>query len=65
MTRLSVPDMSCGHCKAAIEKALGEMDPAAKIVIDLPGRTVEVQSARPLPEILKALDEAGYPARAA
>lgn len=65
MTRLSVPDMSCGHCKATIEKTLGALDPAAKVSVDLPGRTVEVQSTRPLPEILAALDEAGYPAQAA
>jgi len=65
MTRLSVPDMSCGHCKAAIEQALGEMDPAASVKVDLPSRTIEVQSAKPLPEILAALDEAGYPAQAA
>ena len=33
--RLSVPDMSCGHCKAAVERAIAEKDATASVTVDL------------------------------
>ncbi|RMH48010.1 MAG: copper chaperone [Alphaproteobacteria bacterium] len=65
MIRLSVPDMSCNHCVATIEKALTELDPAAEVKCDLGDRTVVVSTAAPTDRILKALSEAGYEARPA
>ena len=35
MTRLSIPDMTCGHCKATVEKTVTGLDPAAKVAVDL------------------------------
>ena len=34
MTLLSVPDMSCGHCKASVEAALSALPGAAPITVD-------------------------------
>jgi copper chaperone len=62
MTTYSVPEMSCGHCKAAIEKAVSEADPKAAISVDLDHRTVSIDSALPQPAILGALNDAGYAA---
>lgn len=62
MTRLSVPDMSCGHCKASIEAAIARLDSAAGVKVDLAGRTVEVDSNTPAPALIAALDEIGFPA---
>ncbi len=62
MTTYSVPDMSCGHCKASIEKAVTGADPKAAIRVDLDKRTVDIESTLPQPAIIAALDEAGYPA---
>ena len=64
MTRLSVPDMNCGHCKMSVESAVARLDPAAKVRVDLPARIVEIDSATPAPALIKALDEIGFPASA-
>lgn len=60
--RLSIPDMSCGHCKAAVERAVSAADPAAVVVVDLEAHSAEVTTAAPLAKILAALDAEGYPA---
>ncbi|MDA3858588.1 MAG: heavy-metal-associated domain-containing protein [Roseovarius sp.] len=39
-----VPDMSCGHCTGAIEKAIKAIDPTAKVSCDLDAYNVEVES---------------------
>ncbi len=65
MTRLSVPDMSCGHCKASVEAALAAVPDAGAIHVDLVSRTVEVDGAAAISALLSALDAAGYPAHAA
>lgn len=62
MTTFSVPDMSCNHCKVAIETALGAVPQAGEVKVDLTNRKVEVTGPAPASELLKALDQAGYPA---
>ena len=62
MTRLSIPDMSCGHCKATVEAALAAVAETGEIRVDLATRTVEVDGKAALPALLSALDAAGYPA---
>lgn len=60
--RLSVPDMSCGHCKAAVERAIAAEDAAASVSVDLAAREVEVMTALPAAKVMAALAEEGYPA---
>jgi copper chaperone len=62
MTKLNVPDMTCGHCKAAVEKAVAGVDASAKVAVDLDTRTVEIDSNAGLATILAALKEEGYEA---
>lgn len=62
MTTLSVPDMSCGHCKATVESALGTVPQVSEVKVDLGTRKVEVIGTAPAAALLKALDDAGYPA---
>jgi copper chaperone len=45
MTKLNVPKMSCGHCKAAIEKAVADVDADARVSVDLENRTVSIESS--------------------
>jgi copper chaperone len=62
MTRLSVPDMSCGHCKAAVEAALIAIPNVGPVSVDLTLRQVEVAGEAPSAALIAALDQAGYPA---
>ena len=59
MTTLSVPDMSCGHCKASVEAALSPI--ASKVEVDLPARRVTAEGAPP-EALVKALEAIGFPA---
>jgi copper chaperone len=62
MTSLSIPAMSCGHCKATVTAALSAVPGVAAVEVDLAGRTAHVEGSAPLPSLLSALDAAGYPA---
>ena len=63
--KFHVPDMSCGHCTAAIEKALKTIDPDARVDTDLTSKTVTVASAKDAAALQTALEGAGYPATTA
>lgn len=65
MTRLNVPDMSCGHCKAAIEKAILGLDAKADIAVDLDARSVDITTAADMARVLDVLKAEGYPASVA
>lgn len=65
MTTFSIPDMSCGHCKATVENTIKSLDPAASLVFDMPARTVAVQSTAAIDAMRTALKAAGYAAAAA
>ena len=61
MYRFTLPDMSCGHCVAAITEALKAADAQARVEIDREARTAEVNSTLPRETLAAALTEAGYP----
>lgn len=60
---LSIPDMSCGHCKAAVTQALTALDPGAQVTVDLESRQVTLGSHCAESAVIAALDAAGYPAK--
>ena len=62
MTLLSVPDMSCGHCKASVEAALAPLPGMAPVEVDLTTRQVTV--AGPADQAFMALEAIGFPASA-
>jgi copper chaperone len=60
---LSVPDVSCDHCKMTIEAALGRMSGVGAAKVDIPAKTVSLsfdESAVSLDEIVDALSGVGY-----
>ena len=61
MTKFNVPDMSCGHCKAAIEKAVAAEDSAAKLEFDMEARSVVITSTLDDAALAKAMEAEGYP----
>ncbi len=62
MTRFNVPKMNCGHCTAAIEKSVKAADPTALLTFDLADRTVDIDSADDVSDLLAAIKEAGFAA---
>jgi copper chaperone len=60
MTKFNVPDMSCGHCKAAIEKAVGAADAAAALDFDMDERTVAITSGLDDAALIAAMKSEGY-----
>jgi copper chaperone len=65
MTTYSIPDMTCGHCRAAVEAAMRDLDPSATVAVDLESRTAEIASAAPEDAVRARLMQAGYPAQIA
>lgn len=62
MTTLTLPDMSCGHCKATVEKTIRALSPDAVMAFDMAARKVALQGAGDVGAIRTALAAAGYPA---
>ncbi|MBD3624968.1 MAG: heavy-metal-associated domain-containing protein [Rhodobacteraceae bacterium] len=60
MNSFNVPEMSCGHCTAAIEKAIKAIDPTATVSCDLGTRTVAVESFLSDRAVSEAIRNAGY-----
>ncbi len=60
----NVPDISCGHCTATIERELKLVDglDSVKAELDTKQVTVEVENEGVLAEVEKMLEEIGYPA---
>tara|TARA_R110000850_G_scaffold4235_25_gene19755 strand:- start:3476 stop:3784 length:309 start_codon:yes stop_codon:yes gene_type:complete len=63
--RLNVENMTCGHCRASVEKAIASVDPAASVTVDLPGRTVDIESQADAETLMGAIRAEGYEVRAA
>lgn len=61
MLELHVENMSCGHCVAAVTRAVRELDPAALVEVDLAAKTVKVESGADAAAIGAAIVAAGYP----
>ena len=60
---LSVPDISCDHCKASIERAVGDLAGVDSVAVDIAGRTVDFSfddTTVDLDRIIKAIEEVGY-----
>jgi copper chaperone len=57
----SIPAISCGHCARAITDTVLELDPAAKVQVDIAARTATVDTSAD-PAIVRArLADEGYP----
>jgi len=61
--KLHIESMTCGGCARSVTATIKDVDPAATIEIDLPGRNVKIESSQPVDSFTKALDDAGFPAK--
>jgi len=60
MSDFTVEGMSCQHCVSAVTRAVTEIDPGARVQVDLASGKVHVDSAATPDAIRAAIDEAGY-----
>jgi copper chaperone CopZ len=56
----SVPGISCGHCKHAIEGELTPLDGVESALVDIDAKTVTVVGEITEADVRAAVDEAGY-----
>ena len=60
---LSVPDISCGHCKSSIEGAVTPLEGVETAEVAIEARTVDVnfdESIVNVDAIIAAIDDQGY-----
>ena len=57
---LSVPDITCKHCKMTIENKLIELPDVSQVVVNLGNKTVSVDGDVSLEAVEKAIRDAGY-----
>ncbi|MCX8641487.1 MULTISPECIES: heavy-metal-associated domain-containing protein [unclassified Gilliamella] len=59
--KLIVDNMSCQHCVKAITKAINDIDPKAKVTVDLAKHEVDIEGGSISQEAaIAAVNEAGY-----
>ncbi len=64
--QMSIPAISCGHCKMTVEREVSELTGITKATVDveLKQLTVEFETPATLVQIQGLLQEIGYPAAA-
>jgi len=56
-----IEDMTCGHCAAAITRAVHGVDDNAQVQVDLAQRRVSIEATDAEPgDLLEAITQAGY-----
>lgn len=63
MVNLKVEGMSCGHCKASVEKALKGVPGVEKVEVFLQEGRATVEGSAPIDRLIEAVREEGYEAR--
>ena len=61
----SVKGMTCGHCEAAVTRAIHSIDPAAKVSTDRSANRVSVESGADPAALQRAIVSEGYEAERA
>ena len=61
MQEFVIQSMSCGGCASRIAQAVKNLDATATVEVDLPTKTLRVDSAEDRESVTAALTKAGYP----
>jgi len=61
--KLLIENMTCGGCARGVTATIHEIDPNAKVDIDLATKVVSVESTESIDNITNALAEDGFPAK--
>lgn len=62
MLVLKISGMNCGHCAAAVTRALQKFEPGARVDVDLAAKTATIEARAEPAAIVQVLGAAGYPA---
>jgi copper chaperone len=59
---MKVPDISCGHCVAAVENALKQLEGVESVHVSLETKIVKVRAIKELTseDLMGAVRDAGY-----
>ncbi len=60
--QLKVTGMTCGHCKAAVEEALKDVNGVDNVNVDLENGLADVTGNVAVQDLIKAVVEEGYQA---
>ncbi len=60
---LAVKGMTCGHCEAAVRRAVACVDATAEVRIDRAAGSVSVESAAEPETVMQAIRAEGYDAQ--
>jgi len=55
--------MTCGGCARGVTATIQDIDPNAKVDVDLTTKIVTVESSESVDKITEALEEDGFPAK--
>ena len=64
MLNFQVSGMTCGHCEAAVTRAVKSVDPAAKVTVERAVGRVSVESATDAQAVKQAIEREGYTVQA-
>ena len=56
----TVTGMTCGHCEAAVKRAIETLDAGAQVSIDRNANRVDVTSGQPREALAEAIRAEGY-----
>jgi hypothetical protein len=59
-TVISVPDISCDHCKMRIESSLKEVRGIKNVYVDVDGKRVILEGDFEMEEVIRTIENAGY-----
>jgi copper chaperone len=60
MLEFDIPAISCSHCVRAVTEAVHEVDPKARVDVELATKQVRVQTDAARADLVAALTQAGY-----
>ncbi|MDC4524770.1 heavy-metal-associated domain-containing protein [Acinetobacter baumannii] len=61
--KLLIENMTCGGCARGVTATIQDVDPNAKVDVDLATKIVTVESSESADKITEALEEDGFPAK--
>ncbi|AOP35094.1 hypothetical protein A0128_15350 [Leptospira tipperaryensis] len=61
MLEFQVEGMTCGSCASVILKAIHTVDPYGSVAVQISTQTVQVVSKRSEQELIRLIEESGYP----